>query len=115
MTTRTDPRSALSLLPPPRPRRGFFLRGASPAPGSDDKPGMPPPDPSNPPAETPLSPRAAALHARLRELDRSDDALELRIAVAVQQRKAAEARAECDPAAALDRINEVQHRLRRAG
>ena len=76
---------------------------------------MSPLDPPNPPADAPLSPRAAALCARLRELDRSDDALELRIAIVRQQLKAAEARAESDPAAALARIDDAQRRLRRAG
>jgi|GEM_PF-2494400 len=77
-----------------------------------DKPRMDEPHPS---ADTPLTPHAAALYARLRELDRSDDALELRIAVARQQLKAAEARADANPTAALARIDDAQRRLRRAG
>ncbi len=72
------------------------------------------PDPLAP-IDPPLSPRAAALLAQLQHLDRSDDALELRIAIARQQLKAAEARAEADPVAALRRIEQAQHRLRRAG
>jgi len=65
--------------------------------------------------DAPLSPHTAELLTRLRELDRADDALELRLAVVRQQLKAAEAQAQADPTAALHRVEHARERLRQAG
>lgn len=63
-----------------------------------------------------LSPRAAALWNQLKALDRINDATELRLALAQQQLKAAQARAHDTPQDALHRIDRAQHLLpRRAG
>ena len=62
------------------------------------------------------SPRADCLLARLRELDRADDALELRIAMARQSLKAAEAHvAAGKPDLAHPHLHRGDHRLRAAG
>lgn len=71
---------------------------------------------ATPPTPLDLSPRAAALWDQLQALDRLNDAAELRLAIAQQQIKAAQARAQANPPAALHHIARAQQQLtRRAG